>query len=236
VDSEYLKSEQLPKIPTVEFELGWRNIVDMETQNRILEEIKKITWDIDRKIYIAIKLLRTYIAMRPVDIIRLQFSDIDYADGIIILKRPSKRKKQRHKPVQPKYVPLLAEDLELLKSIPRGLPPAYIFVHAPGIKGATVGERYGQRLLWKKWTEACNNLGIHGVDLYGGTKHSTATALSKRMSPEQIQQGIMLESNEAFRRYLLPDITKAQMVYEQADSLSKQAEKSKVIDFKRDQS
>ena len=38
-------------------------------------------------------------------------------------------------------------------------------------------------------SKACNNLGIKGVDLYGGTKHSTATALSEFLTPEEIKRG-----------------------------------------------
>jgi hypothetical protein len=89
------------------------------------------------------------------------------------------------------------------------------------------------RYLWKKWTQACKNLGIEGVDLYGGTKHSTASALSKEISPEQIQDGVMLESNEAFRRYLIPDLNKAKVVYERANELSKGAKA--VVKFKKDE-
>ena len=40
-----------------------------------------------------------------------------------------------------------------------------------------------------------------GVDLYGGTRHSSAVALRKDFSPEQIKQGTMHQTNKAFERY-----------------------------------
>ena len=59
--------------------------------------------------------------------------------------------------------------------------------------------------------KACANLGVEGVDLYGGTRHSSATALSSRFSPEQIKSATMHATNVAFERYFQtgPDDLKA---------------------------
>jgi hypothetical protein len=46
------------------------------------------------------------------------------------------------------------------------------------------------------------NLNIEGVDLYGGTRHSTVRALRKHYSPEQIKEAAMSKTNKAFERYL----------------------------------
>ena len=37
------------------------------------------------------------------------------------------------------------------------------------------------------WRRACNNLGIKGVDLYGGIRHSTTTALSAVFGRQRLQ-------------------------------------------------
>lgn len=44
-------------------------------------------------------------------------------------------------------------------------------------------------------------MGIEGVDLYGGTQHSSAVALREHFSSEQIKQGTMHQTNKAFGRY-----------------------------------
>ena len=52
-----------------------------------------------------------------------------------------------------------------------------------------MGEQFGPKYFKKWWDKACENLGIKGVDLYGGTKHSTATALGELHTPEEIKRG-----------------------------------------------
>jgi hypothetical protein len=45
-------------------------------------------------------------------------------------------------------------------------------------------------------------LGIEGVDLYGGTRHSTVRELRKYRTPEEIRLGSMHSTNKAFERYV----------------------------------
>jgi hypothetical protein len=45
-----------------------------------------------------------------------------------------------------------------------------------------------------------SNLGIDGVDLFGGARHSTVTALGRICTPEQIK-GATGRTSEAFIRY-----------------------------------
>ena len=69
------------------------------------------------------------------------------------------------------------------------------------------GERAkaGNRLVKSSSISGGNGLaktwGIEGVDLYGGTKHSSATALADDFSPEQIIKATMHDTNKAFLRY-----------------------------------
>ena len=97
-------------------------------------------------------------------------------------------------------VPLLVEDIELIKSLPRGLPYLYFFRHEKA-KGMSPGKRFGVRYLYVWWKRACSNLGIHDVDLYGGTRHSSAVALREFYSPEQIKMATMHSTSKAFERY-----------------------------------
>ena len=45
-------------------------------------------------------------------------------------------------------------------------------------------------------------MGVRKVDLYGGTRHSSAIDLRKRHSPEAVKRATMHGTNEAFDRYL----------------------------------
>ena len=74
-------------------------------------------------------------------------------------------------------------------------------------------------MFYKWWARACENLGIEGVDLYGGTKHSTVTPLGKVMSPEQIKHGTMHSTNEAFERYFQGQSANAKAAYAEARKL-----------------
>ena len=55
----------MPNFPVIKYTLGWRNITNIETLENILEEIRKISWSINPKIWLGIKLLSTYIKVRP---------------------------------------------------------------------------------------------------------------------------------------------------------------------------
>lgn len=123
------KREQIPMpdFPDVSFELGWRNIIDIRTQQEIIGEIKAISHGINPKIWLGIKWLSTYISVRPGELIAVQERQINISMGSLVIPHPKEK--------TPKIVYLLGEDVELLKSIPRGFPDLYFFRHPKGIKG-----------------------------------------------------------------------------------------------------
>ena len=94
-----------------------------------------------------------------------------------------------------KAVPLIAEDIEILKTFPMAISNEMPFFRKKN------GEPYGHQYLRKIWKQACANLGIEGVDLYGGTRHSSARALRKHFSPERIRRAVGSTTNAAFERY-----------------------------------
>lgn len=94
-----------------------------------------------------------------------------------------------------KLVPML--DKELIREMPVGFPKLHFFRHISGKDSVKVGQPFGEKYLFKWWKKACSNLGIEGIDLYGGTRHSTVTALRKEFSPEQIKAGTMHSTNKA---------------------------------------
>jgi integrase len=222
--------QQVPEFPDISYELGYRNIIEIDTQQAIISEIRRLTWDIDPKIYIGVKWLSIYIALRPGELIGIQEKHIN-RDGIIIVPHTKDKK--------PKVIYLLDDDIDLLNSVPRGLPDLYFFRHPKGISGCKAGQKFGNRYLYKWWIKACKNLGVGGVDLYGGTRHSTASALSSVLTPDEIKiHGTQHSTNKAFERYfqrkasdslkVSKAVTGLQQVYNQKPG----SEKGKVLKLK----
>lgn len=55
------------------------------------------------------------------------------------------------------------------------------------------------------WDNACGNLGVQGVGLYGGAKLSIATVFGELLTPEEIKRGgTGSRTNKAFDRYFQP--------------------------------
>ncbi len=191
----------IPEFPETSFTLEYRTTIDKDTQETILDEIYRITNHINPKIYLAIDFLRTYINVRPTELINIQEKHIDLVQGLIYIPNPKEK--------TPKFIMLLDDDVERLKEFPKAINgELYFFRHLNGVKGATAGERFGQRYLWKWWKKACTNVGIANVDLYGGTRHSSAISLGNDLSPEQIKAATGTKTNKAFERYfqIKPDM------------------------------
>jgi len=51
------------------------------------------------------------------------------------------------------------------------------------------------------------------MDLYGGTRHSSATALREHFTPEQIKRATMHSTNQAFDRYFQTDGEELRKIY-----------------------
>ncbi len=205
---------EMPEFPDVPFKLGWRNITDIETQQKILKALYDISWDINPKIYIAVKFLATYINIRPGELTSRREKHIDLKLGAIIVE-PKDAKEG-----EPKFAFLDDDDIELLKSIPRGLPDLYFFRHGSGRSGVKPGQKFGDRYLYKYWKKACKLVGVEGVDLYGGTRHTTTTAMGEFFSPEEIQ-GATGHASKAFRRYFQSKQRRAKVVTAKIKKLQK---------------
>ena len=196
----------MPEFPEVSFQLGWRQTVSKETQQAIIDEVWRISQDVNPRIWLGIKWLATYISIRPGELVRIKEKHIDLQSGYIFIPDPKEKK--------PKVVPMIDEDIDLVAQLPRGLPNLPFFRHPPGLKGCNPGDQFGQRYLYKWWKKACDNLGVEGVDLYGGTRHSTALALRQFKTPEQIRRATMHSTNKAFERYFRVELEEVKDVYE----------------------
>jgi integrase len=187
---------EIPEFPEVPFELGYRRTIDKETQIRIIEEVGRICPN--RKVYLGIKWLATYISVRPGELIKLLEGNIDTGNGYFYI--PATDSKTEYK-----AIPLIQEDVDLLRSIPLTFPAMPFFRHISGVQGCVEDAPFGIKYFYKWWVKACANLGIEGVDLYGGTRHSSVRALRVYHSPEEIKRAAMSETNKAFERYMGKD-------------------------------
>jgi hypothetical protein len=94
----------------------------------------------------------------------------------------------------------ILEIRELKKKHP-GLSHLPFFRHVSGINGVRANEPFGEKYFYKWWIRACEELGIKGLDLYGGTRHTTTTALAKKAGKESAKKASGHETNKAFDRY-----------------------------------
>ncbi len=90
----------------------------------------------------------------------------------------------------------------------------YFFRHGKGVSGVALGQRFGENVFYKWWKIACTNLGIEGVDVYGGTRHSSAVSLREIALPEQIKRATMHSTNKAFDRHFQVSGEELQGIYE----------------------
>ena len=135
---------------------------------------------------------------------------------------------------QGKFAFLDEEDIELINNFPKSINPDFFFFrHTAKRSGVKIGEKFGPKYFKKWWARACENLGIENVDLYGGTKHSTATALGDSLTPEQIKRGgTGSATNKAFERYFQPRRTESENVVSAIKKLQKK-QLAKVVKLRK---
>lgn len=190
---------QSPRIPKIDFTLGSRQIIDISTQQSIIAEIERICPN--PRIAICAQWLATYIAIRPGEMRSLREQQID-VNGMFVLPPTSTKEKKL------KIIPMLPEDIALYQSLPRGLPNMYFF------RRIDTGEQIGKKSVYKWWKKACRNLGIAGVDLYGGTRHSSASAMTEFFSRDEIRDHATRHgSNKAFDRYCQGEFRPSMSIY-----------------------
>jgi integrase len=200
----------MPEFPDIYFESEYRQIVDKTTQGRILQELQRIT-EFNPKIYIGALWLSTYINVRPIELIYIREGDIDLSNGIIEITH--------NKEMKPKRVYLLEEDVELIKSFPQVIDKNMYFFRHGKRKGVHKSKRvqFGKDYIYTWWRKACQNLGVEGVPLYPGTKHSTVVALGDECTPEEIKKyGTGHSSGKAFDRYFQVSAEKKRALFAKA--------------------
>lgn len=211
----------IPEFPAIDYQSEMRQIVDRATQWQILQEVERIAPE--PKIYLGCLWLATYPKVRPGELINVQEKDFDLPNQTLLIKLNKEKKAKK--------VDLIDEDVNLINSLPRGLPELYFFRHKDGAK-------FGKKLFWKYWKKACVNLGVEGVSVYPGTKHSTATFLKKELGYQAAKEATGHTTDKAFGRYIIGDPNDLRALYAYArpgKDLAKNFNPSKssnLLDFK----
>ena len=174
-------------------EMGFRKTISISDQEAILAEVYQIAAGTRIRSWLGCKWLCTYISIRPDEMLSLTEGNVDRGRGLLIIPHPKERR--------PKIVPLLDEDRELLATLPLAFPDMPFFRHEMNA-GRNAGKKFGIHRFYADWKEACHRLGFEGVDLYGGTKHSTAMGLRDVATYEEVRKMTGHTTNRAFDRYL----------------------------------
>ena len=107
-----------------------------------------------------------------------------------------------------------------------GMPDMPYFRHLSARGNTKAGEVFGPRLLSRWWKTACDNLGISGIDLYGGTRHTTITELARIVGTDGARKATGHTTNKAFDRYCQ---VQDQSAFEMAKVIEKKRGKNAVV-------
>jgi len=178
-----------PKLGHIE--MAFRSTVDLETQEAIIDDIRK---NEPLRVWLCIKWLATYIAIRPGEMRSLTEGQVDRHRGVLVIPHPKEKRS--------KIIPLIAEDLEIVRSLPLAFDQSMpFFRHETAHNNAKAGQRIGHGVIYDAWLKACGRLKVEGVSLYPGTKHSTAMGLRAVATPEEIKSMTLHSTSQAFNRY-----------------------------------
>ena len=218
----------MPDIPEIEFELEYRRITNFETQRKIIDEVFNISNHINPKIHLGCDMLASYTNLRPQDLLKITEANIDLVSGVITIHFPTKRKNTV------KSIKLLdrhIKSIEIMKKYYAGMPHMPFFRHVKGVSGVKAEEQFGEKYFYKWWKRACRNLGVEGLDLYGGTRHTTTTESAKLLGPAAAKQALGNTSNKSMERYCLIQDDGTHDIVKQIDELKKG--NGKIVKFRQ---
>lgn len=201
-------------------------MVDIATQQAIIDKVKELSWNVSPKIWLGVHILSHNPEVRPGELLKVLEQDVLVDHAIIMVKWP------KEGTLKGKHAHLWPEEIEVIQSFTPGIPTLPYFRHAKGVSGIKAGERFGSAY-WNKWVgRACAALDVPSIGLYALVKHSTITALSTELTPEQIRRGGSKHTSKAIERYMLPEVGETRLVQNTIKNMQSSA---KVISISRNQ-
>jgi len=184
--------EKVPVFPNVKVEEKPIYWLTQEQQKRILEALPEKHRPIFRFMFAY--------GTRPGEARALKWDCVDFVNKLIYIKRTFSHRKLVQIPKEGKWkvLPLLPEIEQMLKSLYANTKKKTKFVFSPG-SGA---DHYGEKILPKLWKEACNRVGIKGITLYEGVRHSfVMQRLTAGFSYEEVGACVGHSTPQTTRKY-----------------------------------
>jgi len=193
------KKPTFPKITIPEPVTHW---CGRESQDKILGAIPEK----HRPIFFFL----TRQGLRPAEAAAVKWGDIDLSSGIITIQRTFSNRqiveRTKTKKVRPRL--LHPEVLEILKSVPRGLPNLFVFLNPQNRKP------YQNYTLERIWNKACESAETQ-IGLYEATRHSVASmAASAGVSINIIKEVLGHTDIRTTQRYSHVDVLAQGKVFE----------------------
>jgi len=178
--------DKLPKVPKCSKRMGMRKVLDKVSQAEVVKTTYRL-FNHEPMTGVGVELLSTYPKIRPGELRQVRVRDLDLKGGWLTVPKPKEQD-------DPKKVKLIDRHVEILRRVTGGNPDQYLL----SFKG---GKRFGRDYLYNAWGKACDELGIEGVPLYPGTKHTSATALAKEFPYKMVKEAAGI-SSRAMERYI----------------------------------
>jgi len=194
-----LKNE-MPDFEPIKYKLGYRKITTWEIQRQVIDKVKEMSYSINPRIWLGIDMLATYTELRPDDLRRIR--EGDYQDGFITIFEPTKSERKNQPWIT---IKLLDEHQEAWEEIRNKFPAINqempFFRHHKGRARAKPGSVFSDKYLARWWNRATKEIGLEGVSLYPGTRHTTTTETSRMLGPDEAKKATGHRTNKAFERY-----------------------------------
>jgi len=128
-------------------------------------------------------------------------------------------------------IPEHVEKFEQLKKQFPGFHKLEFFRHVPGVQGTKPDQPFGEKMFYKRWVQACENLGIDGLDLYAALVTRQSLRLRDDTAKRTLSRHLDIQQNKAFERYCrVPDHTAFKMAKARAEIVKGGGD---VIEFKK---
>lgn len=166
--------EKVPQFPEIKLPERIPAGLDLEVQLKILKRIPVE----HRPIF---QFMMTY-GCRPSEARALMWDCVNFSSKEIFIKRTFSHRKLVELPKEGKWkvLPMHSGIEEILRELARRKRSLFVFSHSRA-------DHYGEALLSKLWRKACAEIGLEGVSLYEGVRHSFAYQLLKQgLSYEEI--------------------------------------------------
>lgn len=223
---EVLRANQVPKVPKIPHKLKFRNMVNMDVQAKIIDEVRRLSYAENPKIWLGVDLLSLHTNIRPGDLLKVRERDVDSEYGIITFWRPTKSKGM--KVIRIRLLDYHVAEISEMKHRFPGHPDMPFFRHTVKTRGVKADQPFGVHFFWKHWKAACANMGVENVDLYGGTRHSTTTWRAVEFGREKAKESSGHQTNKAFDRYCQVDDFSFDIVKRTAEK------QGKIVRFKKE--